>query len=631
MHRLGVCSWSLRPTGPEDLAEKVRACGLRAVQLGLGPIARGDWDLDRTRRALGSAGIGVLSGMLAFDGEDYSTLETIAATGGVRPDRAWADNLALARAVADVARSADIRMVTFHAGVIPHNDADPLRRVILDRVAKVADEFGSRGIAVALETGQESAPSLVGALAELDRMGCDPVGVNFDPANMILYGMGDPIAAFDKLAARVCQVHIKDATPTKTPGTWGEEVAAGSGAVDWSRFFTIVTRRLPRVSLVIEREAGESRVEDVRRARGLVCSLVADATDEPSPSPVGVGVLGLGFMGQRHVLAYNGAARDGLPCRLVGVCDPDPARLSGRATNTGNIAVGAQDALFEPSLVRATTDFEHLLADPHVELVSVCTYTHTHVDVAMRALAAGKHVIVEKPVAIDSSSVEALAAAARDAGRVCMPAMCMRFWPGWDWLRWTIRSGRYGALRSLSFVRGGTRPGWNAFYADYSRSGGPMFDLHVHDVDVINWCLGTPAAVACTGDASHFTSLYRLGADRPGRLPHATPPHVTAECGWDYTPTAGFRMRYTAVFEDATAEFDLMRTPALVLHTGESSGAVELSPGTGYDGEIRHLVELLARGGQRPIANLDDAATVLRVIETERDAMASRTWASVRS
>ncbi len=634
MHRLGVCSWSLRPTGPDDLADKVRACGLRAVQLGLGPIAKGDWDLEGTKTALGRAGIGVLSGMLAFDGEDYTTLDTIRDTGGVRPDAPWNDNLALARAVADVAQQAQIRMVTFHAGVLPHEGG--LRRVILDRIARVVDEFTSRGVAVSLETGQETADTLLEVLADLDAMGAGPVGVNFDPANMILYGMGEPVPSLEQLARHVRQIHIKDAVPAKVRGNWGEETPAGAGAVDWAKFFAVVTKRLPRVSLVIEREGGETRVDDVCRARAVVGSLVADATDDPSPRPVGVGVLGLGFMGQRHVLAYNAAARDGHPCKVVGVCDPNPDRLSGRASNAGNIAAGAEasPALFEPALVRATTDFDHLLADPAVDLVSVCTYTDTHVGLALRALAAGKHVLVEKPVATDSASVERLVTAARSAGRVCMPGMCMRFWPGWDWLRSAIRSGRYGPLHSASFIRGGARPGWNEFYADFGRSGGPMFDLHVHDVDVISWCLGTPSEVACSGDRLHFTTLYRFdspsgcpgGALSAGRYAPPPPPHVSAECGWDYTPTSGFRMRYTCVFEHATAEFDLMRSPSLVLHTAESSGAVELPAGTGYDGEIRHLVELLAAGGQRPIASLEEAAQVIRVIEAERESLAKGAW-----
>ena len=91
------------------------------------------------------------------------------------------------------------------------------------------------------------------------------LGVNFDPANMILYGMGDPTAALDILADHVLQIHIKDATPTGVPGTWGEEVVVGTGAVNWPTFLQIHADRIG-CNLCIEREAGDNRIEDIRAA-----------------------------------------------------------------------------------------------------------------------------------------------------------------------------------------------------------------------------------------------------------------------------------------------------------------------------------------------------------------------------
>jgi sugar phosphate isomerase/epimerase len=135
------------------------------------------------------------------------------------------------------------------------------------RLREVADLFAARGVRVAFETGQEAADTLLGALEEIAHPN---VGVNFDPANMILYGMGDPVAALRALAAHVRQVHVKDAVSTDVPGTWGREVVAGTGAVDWKAFLAEV-RRLPRaVDLVIEREAGPTREADIRAAAALV-------------------------------------------------------------------------------------------------------------------------------------------------------------------------------------------------------------------------------------------------------------------------------------------------------------------------------------------------------------------------
>ncbi len=262
--RVGVCSWSLRPIGAKSLVTKVKSAGLAAVQLALDPIRAKDWREAESREALRIGKIEILSGMMGMKGEDYSTLESIRATGGVRPDSTWAENLAAAKSNAEIAKRLKIPLVTFHAGFLPH-EPGPERSKMLDRLRQIADVFAAGGVRVALETGQESADTLLGVLDELERPN---VGVNFDPANMVLYGMGDPVAAVKKLAGRILQFHIKDAVPTSTPGTWGEEVAAGTGSVRWGQFFEAI-RGIPG-SLVIEREAGERRLEDVATAKALI-------------------------------------------------------------------------------------------------------------------------------------------------------------------------------------------------------------------------------------------------------------------------------------------------------------------------------------------------------------------------
>lgn len=266
MHRVGVCSWSLRPSGPGSLADHLRACGLDAVQLALEPLRDKSWPEAETRDRLAEAGVTILSGMMSTVGEDYSTLETIRETGGLRPDRHWPANLRAARENAALANRLGLRLVTLHAGFLPHAPGDPERAVLVDRLREVAAVFADHGVALALETGQESAHTLTGILDELG----PETGVNFDPANMILYGTGDPLAALRSLAPRVRQVHVKDAVPSSAPGRWGAETPAGRGAVDWPGFFAIISQRLPAVDLVIEREAGDSRVEDVRAARSLI-------------------------------------------------------------------------------------------------------------------------------------------------------------------------------------------------------------------------------------------------------------------------------------------------------------------------------------------------------------------------
>ncbi len=267
IERLGVCSWSLRPTSAEDLVATLQGLGVGKVQLALDPVIERPDDFGDAIPALRAAGIEPISGMLEAVGEDYSSLDSIKATGGVRPDEHWPATRARAGKVAELAGREGIPLVTMHAGFVPHDAGDPARTVVLDRLRELADLFAAEGVRLGLETGQETAGTLIDALDQLDH---PSVGVNFDPANMILYDMGDPIDAVRALAPRIVQVHAKDATRTREPGTWGAEVPVGTGDVDWAAFLPIVLGIRPEVNVMIEREAGDRRVADIATARDLL-------------------------------------------------------------------------------------------------------------------------------------------------------------------------------------------------------------------------------------------------------------------------------------------------------------------------------------------------------------------------
>jgi sugar phosphate isomerase/epimerase len=265
--RTGVCSWSLRPDSSADLVEKVRAAGLGCVQLALAPKGLSNAFVTDTASALAHAGIEIRSGMLSMEGEDYSTLDSIRRTGGIRPDATWSANLERACGAANLAQTLRLPLVTFHAGFLPEDRRDGERAKLVDRLRTLTQTFAAVGTRVGLETGQESAATL---LEVLDEVGSQELGVNFDPANMILYGTGDPVDAIGELCPRVFQVHVKDAVASARRGEWGEEVPVGKGAVDWRRFFDVLDRVQPDVDLMIERESGEARVDDVRTAREFI-------------------------------------------------------------------------------------------------------------------------------------------------------------------------------------------------------------------------------------------------------------------------------------------------------------------------------------------------------------------------
>jgi sugar phosphate isomerase/epimerase len=258
----------------------LRAAGAVRTQLALDPLRDHPAAWGDTPAVLARNGIGIISGMLGCIGEDYSTLDSIRVTGGVAPDAHWEENLRNARTTAELARRLQLPLVTFHAGFLPHDAADPQFGRMLGRLGTIADLFAAQGIRLGLETGQESAEDLARVLRQLNRPN---VCVNFDPANMILYAKGDPVAAVGVLAPWIGQVHIKDATRTRVPGTWGEEVAAGTGDVDWPAFFAALDQIHYRGHLVIEREAGSQRVADICTARELIIRLLSKEHEQLTP------------------------------------------------------------------------------------------------------------------------------------------------------------------------------------------------------------------------------------------------------------------------------------------------------------------------------------------------------------
>ena len=265
--RVAVCSWSLQAANPRELVEKLSSVGIRRVQLALDPLREQPEIWGETAALFKQERIEVVSGMFGCQGEDYSTLESIRLTGGIAPDATWEANLRAIRSSVELAAELGLTLVTFHAGFLPHERSDPAFDRMLERLRLVADLFASKKIKLGLETGQETAPVLAAFLQELDRPN---VGVNFDPANMILYDQGNPVAALNRLSPWLQQVHIKDATRTKIHGTWGAEVVAGSGEVNWRAFFETLRDLEFRGNLVIEREAGDRRVADIITARELV-------------------------------------------------------------------------------------------------------------------------------------------------------------------------------------------------------------------------------------------------------------------------------------------------------------------------------------------------------------------------
>lgn len=261
---IGVCSWSLRAKDVEDLVAKTREVELSHVQLALGMLQF----LDDKRKhqqvgLLRQSGITITGGMIGFPGEDYSSIATIRQTGGFLPDEQWEVRRKIALDAGKLAQELSLSSVSTHVGFIPPS-SDARYPQIVERVGGVAREYGEMGLDMLMETGQERAPEL---LQFLNDCACRTLGVNFDPANMLLYGSGDPAEAVRTLGRHIRHVHVKDAKMSDQPGVkWGVEYPFGAGDVGAKQFIAILREVNYDGPLVIEREGGDDRIADVRTA-----------------------------------------------------------------------------------------------------------------------------------------------------------------------------------------------------------------------------------------------------------------------------------------------------------------------------------------------------------------------------
>ena len=193
-----------------------------------------------------------------------------------------------------------------------------------------------------------------------------------------------------------------------------------------------------------------------------------------------VAVLGAGFMGGTHARAYHA-----LPdAEVAGIYAPSAQRAAPLAAELGT---------------RWTDDLEHLLADPSIEAVDICLPTPEHRAATEAALAAGKHVLLEKPLALSEADADALVERAAATDRVVMVAHVLRFWPEYVELQRRAASGELGRPRSALATRRQPFPAWSALFGRADLTGGAVVDMMIHDYDALNWIFGAPRAVTARG------------------------------------------------------------------------------------------------------------------------------------
>lgn len=332
-----------------------------------------------------------------------------------------------------------------------------------------------------------------------------------------------------------------------------------------------------------------------------------------------VGVIGAGFMALTHIRAYQ-KIKD---VQWAGLCNPSGRNLDGNFNEVARMAGDPNPAQLDMTDVRTSRDAQDMFKDPEIQIVNICTPTSTHVELATAALKAGKHVVLEKPLARTSSEARQIVVAADEAskkGVYLMPAMCIRFWPEYVWLRQNIIQGTYGQVMDARFRRVASAPGWGQqHFLKGGDSGGALLDLHIHDTDFINQCFGRPQSVFAggytrlSGAIDHVVALYQY----PGG------PTVSAEGSWGMTQGYPFNMSYVVNFERATADYDISRgADALRLYVkGVPPTSIKPDGIDGYYGELKYFVDCIRQNRAPETVTARHAMESTEICEAEEESV----------
>src|SRR3954451_9366265 len=285
---------------------------------------------------------------------------------------------------------------------------------------------------------------------------------------------------------------------------------------------------------------------------------------------VRIGLVGLGFMGMIHYLA----ARKLKGAEVVAICSRDEKKLAGDWRDIkGNF--GPRGEMMDLSRLKKYRRLNDLLADPDIDMIDVCNPTHLHPETALRGLAAGKHVLVEKAIALETAEADGMVAAARKAGKLLMVAHVLPFFPEFAFAAQAVRGGTFGKLLGGHFKRVISRPDWSADIGDAAKTGGPAVDLHIHDTHFIGLLCGVPEHVFATGlsengAVTYLTTSYLYGRGGPA---------ITCSSGAVAMKAREFVHGYELYLERATLVYESGTCPLTVLHADGKSEQPKLAGG----------------------------------------------------
>lgn len=304
-------------------------------------------------------------------------------------------------------------------------------------------------------------------------------------------------------------------------------------------------------------------------------------------------ILGYGGIAQSHRLGYERLEKENAPVRLAALCDIDPSRFENDAARR----------------YACYTDLETMLREEKPDIVDICLPTYLHMTYALQLLERGIHVQCEKPMGRTTAECERLLAAAEKGGAKLMIGMCLRFEPLYLPLKEMVDTGRYGRVLTARFDRVGTLPvtGFENWYWNYEKSGGAALDLHIHDVDMIQWLFGKPTAVrALTSDCRVPCTTIESAFLYPDKL-------VTAVGDWGQSASSPFRMEYRVTFEQASV---VMNAQGVTVYPQQGEPfALTLPQEDRMAQEILYFANSILNDTPNDRITLADAAADVRLVE----------------
>ncbi len=309
-------------------------------------------------------------------------------------------------------------------------------------------------------------------------------------------------------------------------------------------------------------------------------------------------------MGSTHLKALKNIPE----AELFAVVSSDETKLSGdlRAIQ-GNL--GGPGEQMDFSAVRKYKTVTDALNDPLIEAVDICLPTDQHASVSMDALRAGKHVLVEKPMALEGEIAGEMLAEAKRSNRVLMTGQVLRFIGAYRGAADILKSRRLDEVRSAFFRRRCAAPAWSKWLADSAKSGGGVFDLLIHDIDYCIHVFGKPESVSATGYVDLDKGIDWILANFHYR--NAGPVIVTG--GWHHPRAYPFSMEFTVVSDGGTLEFSSAGRPLALYNARGLEEIVSVSSKDPFESELAYFIDCASNNRQPDLCPPEESAQAVRL------------------